>query len=72
MERVKHNFMRIGDKVRIIKSPYSSVKKGTIAYIENIKIDHFIDHFGRKSDLYELANLSHKLFRKEELERVDD
>lgn len=56
-----HNLM-VGDAVVIKSSPYSSVHKGEIYIITDIKKNHF----GKGKHLYEI-NAEHKLFREHEL-----
>jgi len=55
------------NRVIIINSPYSAVKNGTVAVIENIKYNHF----GKGEHLFVLAGLSHKLFREHEIRIYD-
>ena len=61
------------NKVRIMSSPYSSVKVGTVAVVEGVARDHFKatlnSYHHPEYDLYILA-LPHKLFRFDEVEPV--
>lgn len=56
--------LKNGDRVTIVRSPYSSVRNGTEAVIEEIRPDHF----GPQQHLYILSGLPHKLFRVYELQ----
>jgi len=60
--------MKIGDTVKFISSPYFNVKINSITKIENIKYNHF----GFNCHLYVLSNISHKNFRKHELELIKE
>jgi len=64
----ENKFMKIGDKVKIIISPYTSVKINTITTIENIKLNHF----GKNEHLYVLSNLKNKNFRIYEIMLVEN
>jgi len=58
--------MKIGDEVRIIKSPYYHVKKGTIARIVKI----YYNPFGKGNHLYLLDLPDYNLFREHEIEHA--
>jgi hypothetical protein len=55
--------MSVGQQVVVVISPYSSVRVGTVATIERIRLNHF----GPRQHLYELSGVEHKLFREYEL-----
>ena len=59
--------MNVGDVVKIVSSPYQSVKAGKIAIIKRI----FINQFGPGQHLYELDGVTYefpnKLFREYEI-----
>lgn len=55
--------MEVGTQVKVVKSPYSSVKKGTVSTITSI----CYDHFSEGEDMYVLGELPHTLFRLHEL-----
>jgi len=62
--------MKTGDRIIIIKSPYSDVPNGTRGTIRHV----YLNHFGVKQPCYELENMSsgdHRLFRKHEIELLD-
>ena len=60
--------MNIGDKVKIIHSPYSSVKTGTEAYI--IKI--LFERYGESWTIYILDTKPCSTFRKHEIEVIEE
>ena len=55
----------IGDKVIVIKSPYVSVKNGTVSVVKDIKR-------GSYGQLFILDNLPNKAFWKQELQKIDE
>jgi len=57
----------IGDAVKIIRSPYSSVNAGTITTVTNIKHEQF----GKRWTLYILNTKTSKSFYEWELEKYD-
>jgi hypothetical protein len=59
--------MEIGDKVKIIYSPYSCVKKGTIATIVDIKFQNY----GKYWTMYILDTKPCNTFRIHEIEKID-
>lgn len=59
-----------GDTVSINHSPYSSVPVGTVTKVERVRVGHFKRKFKPPIDLYDLANLPHKLFWPNELEKA--
>jgi len=60
--------MKVGDKVVIIRSPFLSIKAGTIATIQDIK---FVD-FGRKWTLYILDTVPCHSFREWEIKELEN
>jgi hypothetical protein len=60
--------MEIGDRVKIIHSPYSSIKNGTIASIIDIKFKNF----GKYWTMYILDTKPCNTFRIHEIEKIDD
>ena len=61
--RVADELHRLRAPVVVLFSPYSCVKVGTVAKIEEI----VYDHFGRGDHLYRLAGLPCKAFRAHEI-----
>jgi hypothetical protein len=59
--------MNVGDKVRVVYSPYSSVKNGTITTVGQI----ILDHFGPRRHLYILDGLDCRHFLEHEIEPVE-
>jgi hypothetical protein len=60
--------MKINDKVKVIYSSYSCVKKGTIATIINIKFREY----GKRYTIYILDTKRCSSFYEHELEKIDE
>jgi hypothetical protein len=60
--------MNIGDKVKIIRSPYSSVKNGTEAYI----LKKIFERYGENWTMYILDTKPCSTFRMYELELIKE
>ena len=58
--------MNIGDKVVIVRSPYSSVRAGTIATITRMRLNHL----GPGKHLYYLSLSEYKSFWGWEIKKV--
>jgi hypothetical protein len=59
--------MNIGEKVRIIHSPYFSIKNGTEAYI----INKLFEKYGKSWIIYVLDTKPCFSFREHELEKME-
>ena len=60
--------MQIGDKVKIVKSPYHHVKNGTVSTVKNIKYSMYGNHV----TIYVLDNLPYTTYREWELVKIND
>jgi len=60
--------MNVGEKVRIIHSPYSSVKNETEAYI----IKKLFEGYGENWTMYILDTKPCSTFRKHELQKIEE
>lgn len=60
--------MKIGDKVKIIHSPYYRVKKGTIGTIVDIKYENY----GKNWTMYILDTKFCSTFRIYEIEKIEE
>lgn len=60
--------MNIGDKVRVIHSPYWSIKNGTESYI----INKLFERYGENWTMYILDTELCSTFRKHELEKIEE
>jgi hypothetical protein len=60
--------MNTGDRVKVIYSPYSCVKKGTLATIINIRFREY----GKRYTIYILDTKRCFSFYEHELEKIDE
>ncbi len=58
--------IKVGDKVKVISSPYISVSVGSIATVKSIGFNKG----GKRCHLYVLSDLPHKRFWKSEIQLV--
>lgn len=58
--------IKVGDMVKVIKSPYSSVSKGDVSRVAEIRTD------GRTLPLYTLSDLPNKNFYLFEIELITE
>jgi transcription antitermination factor NusG len=59
---------KVGDKVKVIKSPYDAVRKGTITTVADIKHERY----GKRWMVYILDTAFGGAFHEWELEKMND
>jgi hypothetical protein len=60
--------LEIGNKVRVIRSPYFSIKNGTESYI----IKKLFERYGENWTMYILDTKPCSTFRRHEIEKIEE
>ena len=56
----------VGDRVTVIKSPYFSVKPGSVSVVTEVRQNHF----GKGKHLYVLGEFPNRAFRRYEIRKA--